>query len=88
MGCDGLPSDPDWDWRPPQDDEPPHYEHDDVDIVRKPEGTGGTEKAVAIAIPCVLALCLMVLLHTVFRVKRKDTKRHILYCKRSMQEWV
>ncbi|XP_036412557.1 matrix metalloproteinase-16 [Colossoma macropomum] len=88
MGCDGLPSDPDWDWGPPQDEEPPHYDHDDVDIVRKLESTGGTEKAVAIAIPCVLALCMMVLLHTVFRVKRKDTQRHILYCKRSMQEWV
>uniref|UniRef100_A0A4W4GF87 Peptidase metallopeptidase domain-containing protein n=1 Tax=Electrophorus electricus TaxID=8005 RepID=A0A4W4GF87_ELEEL len=88
MGCDGLPSDPDWDWNPPQEEEPPNYEQDDVDIVRKLEGTGGAEKAVAIAIPCVLALCMMVLLHTVFRVKRKDTQRHILYCKRSMQEWV
>uniref|UniRef100_A0A4W4GGM2 Peptidase metallopeptidase domain-containing protein n=1 Tax=Electrophorus electricus TaxID=8005 RepID=A0A4W4GGM2_ELEEL len=74
MGCD--------------EEEPPNYEQDDVDIVRKLEGTGGAEKAVAIAIPCVLALCMMVLLHTVFRVKRKDTQRHILYCKRSMQEWV
>ncbi|XP_076837568.1 matrix metalloproteinase-16 isoform X1 [Brachyhypopomus gauderio] len=88
MGCDGLPSDPDWDWNPPQEEDVPIYEQDDVDIVRKLEGTGGAEKAVAIAIPCVLALCMMVLLHTVFRVKRKDTQRHILYCKRSMQEWV
>uniref|UniRef100_A0A8C1UVL2 Matrix metallopeptidase 16b (membrane-inserted) n=1 Tax=Cyprinus carpio TaxID=7962 RepID=A0A8C1UVL2_CYPCA len=88
MGCDGLPSDPDWDWSPPQEEEPPQYDNDDVDIVLKLESSGGAEKAVAIAIPCVLALCMMVLLYTVFRFKRKDTQRHILYCKRSMQEWV
>lgn len=88
MGCDGLPADPDWDWIPPQEEDPPQYDHDDVDIVLKLESSGGTEKAVAIAIPCVLALCMMVLLFTVFRFKRKDTQRHILYCKRSMQEWV
>ncbi|XP_052404529.1 matrix metalloproteinase-16 isoform X1 [Carassius gibelio] len=88
MGCDGLPADPDWDWSPPEEEEPPQYDNDDVDIVLKLESSGGAEKAVAIAIPCVLALCMMVLLYTVFRFKRKDTQRHILYCKRSMQEWV
>uniref|UniRef100_A0A8C5HX85 Matrix metalloproteinase-16-like n=1 Tax=Gouania willdenowi TaxID=441366 RepID=A0A8C5HX85_GOUWI len=71
MGCDGLPSDPDWEWSPPT-----------------LEGGGGTEQAVAVAIPCVLALCMMVLLYTVFQFRRKSTQRHILYCKRSMQEWV
>ncbi|XP_030219532.1 matrix metalloproteinase-16 isoform X2 [Gadus morhua] len=61
----------------------------DVDIVPKLDpASGGTEKAVAIAIPCVLALCMMVLLYTVFQFRRKSTQRHILYCKRSMQEWV
>ncbi|XP_030630176.1 matrix metalloproteinase-16 [Chanos chanos] len=91
MGCDGLPADPDWDWSPPQEDEELHYDndnHDDVDIVLKLANAGGTEQAVAIAIPCILALCMMVLLYTIFRFKRKDTQRHILYCKRSMQEWV
>ncbi|XP_059358295.1 matrix metalloproteinase-16 isoform X1 [Carassius carassius] len=88
MGCDGLPTDPDWDGSPPEEEEPPQYDNDDVDIVLKLESSGGAEKAVAIAIPCVLALCMMVLLYTVFRFKRKDTQRHILYCKRSMQEWV
>lgn len=88
MGCDSLPTEPDWDWSPPQEEEPPQYDNDDVDIVLKLESSGGAEKAVAIAIPCVLALCMMVLLYTVFRFKRKDTQRHILYCKRSMQEWV
>jgi hypothetical protein len=28
------------------------------------------------------------LVYTVFQFKRKGTPRHILYCKRSMQEWV
>uniref|UniRef100_A0A665W0V9 Matrix metallopeptidase 16b (membrane-inserted) n=1 Tax=Echeneis naucrates TaxID=173247 RepID=A0A665W0V9_ECHNA len=86
MGCDGLPADPDWDWSPPVAEER-HYDND-VDVVIKLDSTGGTEKAVAIAIPCVLALCMMVLLYTVFQFRRKSTQRHILYCKRSMQEWV
>lgn len=91
MGCDHIPIDPELDWAPPP--LPPqleehHYDPEDMDIIVKLESTGGTEKAVAIAIPCVLALAMMVLLFTVFRFKRKDTQRHILYCKRSMQEWV
>lgn len=87
MGCDGLPADPDWDWSPPVAEER-HYDNGDVDVVIKLDSVGGTEKAVAIAIPCVLALCMMVLLYTVFQFRRKSTQRHILYCKRSMQEWV
>ncbi len=63
MGCDSLPTEPDWDWSPPQEEEPPQYDNDDVDIVLKLESSGGAEKAVAIAIPCVLALCMMVLLY-------------------------
>lgn len=87
MGCDGLPPDPDWDWSLPVAEER-NYDNGDVDVVIKLDSSGGTEKAVAIAIPCVLALCMMVLLYTVFQFRRKSTQRHILYCKRSMQEWV
>ncbi|KAL4648448.1 matrix metalloproteinase-16-like isoform X2 [Arapaima gigas] len=65
---------------------PPHDEN--VDVVIKLDNTAGTVRAVAIAIPCILALCLLVLVYTVFQFKRKGTPRHILYCKRSMQEWV
>ncbi|KAG9333743.1 hypothetical protein JZ751_010294 [Albula glossodonta] len=78
MGCDGL-IDPDREWRPPEED---------VDIVIKLDNTAGTVKAVAIVIPCILALCLLVLVYTIFQFKRMGTSRHILYCKRSMQEWV
>lgn len=87
MGCDGLPADHEWAWSPPVAEER-HYDNGDMDVVIKLDSTGGTEKAVAIAIPCVLALCMMVLLYTVFQFRRKSTRRHILYCKRSMQEWV
>uniref|UniRef100_H3CTM8 Peptidase metallopeptidase domain-containing protein n=1 Tax=Tetraodon nigroviridis TaxID=99883 RepID=H3CTM8_TETNG len=38
--------------------------------------------------PLRVALCLLVLIYTVVQFKRKGTPRHILYCKRSMQEWV
>ncbi|XP_016054440.1 PREDICTED: matrix metalloproteinase-16 [Miniopterus natalensis] len=78
MGCDG-PTDRHTEGRSPPGD---------VDIVIKLDNTAGTVRAVAIAIPCVLALCLLVLVYTVLRFKRKGTPRHILYCKRSMQEWV
>ncbi|KAF7246378.1 Matrix metalloproteinase-16 [Varanus komodoensis] len=78
MGCDG-PADRDKDRHSPQDD---------VDIVIKLDNTASTVKAIAIVIPCILALCLLVLVYTVFQFKRKGTPRHILYCKRSMQEWV
>lgn len=61
---------------------------DDVDIVIKMDNTSSTVNAIAIVIPCTLALCFLVLIYTVVQFKRKGTPRHILYCKRSMQEWV
>ncbi|EGV94713.1 Matrix metalloproteinase-16 [Cricetulus griseus] len=78
MGCDG-PTDRDKEGLSPPDD---------VDIVIKLDNTASTVKAIAIVIPCILALCLLVLVYTVFQFKRKGTPRHSLYCKRSMQEWV
>ncbi|OCT76960.1 hypothetical protein XELAEV_18032164mg [Xenopus laevis] len=78
MGCDSS-TDGDKERTSPQDD---------VDIVIKLDNTASTVKAIAIVIPCILALCLLVLVYTVFQFKRKGTPRHILYCKRSMQEWV
>lgn len=76
MGCDLTPIDPDMQ---PTEDE---------DVVIKLDNEASTVKVIAIVIPCVLVLCLVVLIYTVFQFKRKGTPRHILYCKRSMQEWV
>ncbi|XP_023671993.1 matrix metalloproteinase-16-like [Paramormyrops kingsleyae] len=88
MGCDGLTDrDREPDVGRDRERRPP-VEEDDVDVVIKLESAAGTVKVVAIVIPCVLALCLLVLLYTVVQFKRKGTPRHILYCKRSMQEWV
>ncbi|MEQ2205796.1 hypothetical protein XENOCAPTIV_014424 [Xenoophorus captivus] len=78
MGCDRMPRDP---GRPPADD-------GNSDVVIELDNEASTVKAIAIVIPCVLALCLLVLVYTVVQFKRKGTPRHILYCKRSMQEWV
>lgn len=78
MGCELRPIDP---ARPPGDD-------GGTDVVIELDNEASTMKAVAIVIPCVLALCLLVLIYTVVQFKRKGTPRHILYCKRSMQEWV
>ncbi|KAM3860314.1 matrix metalloproteinase-16-like [Diretmus argenteus] len=79
MGCDLTPVDPE---RPPTDDD------GTSDVVIELDNEANTVKAIAIVIPCVLALCLLVLVYTVVQFKRKGTPRHILYCKRSMQEWV
>lgn len=78
MGCELTPIDP---GRPPADD-------GNSDVVIELDNEANTVKAIAIVIPCVLALCLLVLVYTVVQFKRKGTPRHILYCKRSMQEWV
>lgn len=78
MGCELRPIDP---GRPQGDD-------GNTDVVIEVDNEAITMKAVAIVIPCVLALCLLVLIYTVVQFKRKGTPRHILYCKRSMQEWV
>nr|XP_046226838.1 matrix metalloproteinase-16-like isoform X1 [Scatophagus argus] len=78
MGCELRPIDP---ARPPADD-------GNSDVVIELDNEANTVKAIAIVIPCVLALCLLVLIYTVVQFKRKGTPRHILYCKRSMQEWV
>lgn len=80
MGCELRPIDP---ARPPGDDG-----NGGTDVVIELDNEASTVKAVAIVIPCVLALCLLVLIYTVVQFKRKGTPRHILYCKRSMQEWV
>nr|XP_032813582.1 matrix metalloproteinase-16-like isoform X1 [Petromyzon marinus]XP_032813583.1 matrix metalloproteinase-16-like isoform X1 [Petromyzon marinus] len=65
-----------------------HRPHgDDVDIVARTAAASGVN-AIAVVIPCILALCMLVLAYTVLQFKRKGTPRHILYCKRSMQEWV
>ncbi|TRY95341.1 hypothetical protein DNTS_034671 [Danionella cerebrum] len=76
MGCDLTPIDPDL------------LPTEDQEVVIKLDNEAGTVKAIAIVIPCVLAVCLLVLIYTVVQFKRKGTPRHILYCKRSMQEWV
>ncbi|KAK7881268.1 hypothetical protein WMY93_029677 [Mugilogobius chulae] len=78
MGCELMPIDPN---RQPNDD-------GNSDVIIELENEASTVKAIAIVIPCVLALCLLVLVYTVVQFKRKGTPRHILYCKRSMQEWV
>lgn len=78
MGCDLRPIDP---GRPPADD-------GDTDVVIELENGADTVKAIVIIIPCVLALCGVMVVYTVVQFKKKGTPRHILYCKRSMQEWV
>lgn len=78
MGCDLRPIDP---GRPPADD-------GNTDVVIELENGADTVKAIVIIIPCVLALCGVMVVYTVVQFKKKGTPRHILYCKRSMQEWV
>ena len=86
MGCDGTASDPARPGGPGGPGLPP--DDGTSNVVIELDNTTGTVQAMAIVVPCVLLLCLLALVYTVVQFKRKGTPRHILYCKRSMQEWV
>ncbi|CAL8398288.1 unnamed protein product [Arctogadus glacialis] len=86
MGCDGTASDPARPGGPGGPGVPP--DDGTSNVVIELDNTTGTVQAMAVVVPCVLLLCLLALVYTVVQFKRKGTPRHILYCKRSMQEWV
>lgn len=57
---------------------------DDLDILVTISDVPPTVNAIAVVIPCALALCILVLLHTVFQFKHKGGRQH----KPPPQEWV
>ncbi|XP_069740682.1 matrix metalloproteinase-24 isoform X2 [Narcine bancroftii] len=65
-----------------------HQSHDDVDIMVQINDVPSTVNAIAIVIPCILSLCFLVLVYTIFQFKQKGSQQNLVTCKHSVQEWV
>ncbi|XP_059561955.1 matrix metalloproteinase-24 [Myotis daubentonii] len=61
---------------------------DDVDIMVTINDMPGSVNAVAVVIPCILSLCILVLVYTIFQFKNKAGPQPVTYYKRPVQEWV
>ncbi|XP_059589312.1 matrix metalloproteinase-24 isoform X5 [Alligator mississippiensis] len=62
--------------------------HDDVDIMVTINDVPNTVNAIAVVIPCILSLCILVLVYTIFQFKNKEVQQNVTYYKRPVQEWV
>ncbi|GCB78701.1 hypothetical protein scyTo_0018647, partial [Scyliorhinus torazame] len=65
-----------------------HRPNDDVDIMVQINDVPSTVNAIAVVIPCILSLCILVLVYTIFQFKQKGSQQNLVPCKRSVQEWV
>ncbi|XP_030067897.1 matrix metalloproteinase-24 [Microcaecilia unicolor] len=65
-----------------------HHIHDDVDIMVTINDVPSTVNAIAVVIPCILSLCILVLVYTIFQFKNKGIQQNVTYYKRPVQEWV
>ena len=65
---------------------------DDVDIMVTINDVPTTVNAIAVVIPCILSLCILVLVYTIFQFKNKGTQQSAImtqhYYKYPVQEWV
>ncbi|XP_061779764.1 matrix metalloproteinase-24 [Nerophis lumbriciformis] len=64
---------------------------DDRDIMVAINDTPATVNAIAVVIPCILSLCILVLVYTVFQFRNKSVQQAAMtphYYKYTVQEWV
>lgn len=64
---------------------------DDMDILVTINDVPPTVNAIAVVIPCVLSLCILVLVYTIFQFKHKGAQQSAVtqhYYKYPVQEWV
>ncbi|CAL8383624.1 unnamed protein product [Boreogadus saida] len=64
---------------------------DDVDIMVTINDVPTTVNAIAVVIPCILSLCILVLVYTIFQFKNKGAQQTAVphdYYKYPVQEWV
>lgn len=64
---------------------------DDVDIMVTINDVPTTVNAIAVVIPCILSLCILVLVYTIFQFKNKGVQQSAMtqhYYKYPVQEWV
>lgn len=62
--------------------------HDDVDIMVTINDVHSTVNAIAVVIPCILSLCILVLVYTIFQFKNKGVQQNATFYKHPVQEWV
>ncbi|XP_006007409.1 matrix metalloproteinase-15 [Latimeria chalumnae] len=62
--------------------------HNDVDIVIKIDEYARAMNIVMVIVPLVLLLCILGLIFLILQMQKKGTPRMLLYCKRSLQDWV
>ncbi|KAM7421834.1 hypothetical protein PAMA_010069 [Pampus argenteus] len=64
---------------------------DDVDIMVTINDVPTTVNAIAVVIPCILSLCILVLVYTIFQFKNKGVQQNTMtqhYYKYPVQEWI
>uniref|UniRef100_A0A3Q4MGX6 Matrix metallopeptidase 24 n=1 Tax=Neolamprologus brichardi TaxID=32507 RepID=A0A3Q4MGX6_NEOBR len=64
---------------------------DDVGIIVTINDVPPTVNAIAVVIPCILSLCILVLVYTIFQFKNKGVQQNTMtqhYYKYPVQEWV
>ncbi|MEQ2169182.1 Matrix metalloproteinase-24, partial [Goodea atripinnis] len=64
---------------------------DDVDVIVAINDVPTTVNAIAVVIPCILSLCILVLVYTIFQFKSKGAQQNTMmqhYYKYPVQEWV
>ncbi|KAF3855621.1 hypothetical protein F7725_016344 [Dissostichus mawsoni] len=67
-----------------------HLPLDDVDIMVTINDVPTTVNAIAVVIPCILSLCILVLVYTIFQFKNKGVQQSTItqhYYKYPVQEW-
>uniref|UniRef100_A0A8C3JSA8 Matrix metallopeptidase 15 n=1 Tax=Calidris pygmaea TaxID=425635 RepID=A0A8C3JSA8_9CHAR len=65
-----------------------HQPGGDVDVVVQIDEYTRTMSVVMVLVLLVLLLCILGLIYVIVQMQKKGTPRMLLYCKRSLQEWV
>lgn len=65
-----------------------HFSNEDVDIMVAINDVPSTVNAIAVVIPCILSLCILVLVYTIFQFKNKSVPQPVTFYKQPVQEWV
>ncbi|XP_066503647.1 matrix metalloproteinase-15 [Hoplias malabaricus] len=61
----------------------------EVDVVLKIDETQRTMNIIMVVVPLVLVLCILGLIYAIIHtLQRKGAPKYLVYCKRSLQEWV
>lgn len=65
-----------------------HQPGGDVDVVVQIDEYTRTMSVVMVLVLLVLLLCILGLIYVIVQMQKKGAPRMLLYCKRSLQEWV